>query len=66
MEPTLGEWTAAGYAVGAPQDATTKCGRGLGTEEQARGSIRLSFIELMVQEEVVVKGHPGHRYGSQL
>ena len=64
MEPTLGRWT--GGEIGALQDAVTKFGRGLGTEELARGSIRLNFIELVLEEKVVVKGHPGDRYGAQV
>lgn len=36
----------------------TKFGRKLGMEGLARGGISLSFIQLMVKEEVAVKGHP--------
>lgn len=62
METTLEEWTASGR--GAPQDAMTEFGRGLDTEEPARGSTKLSFRELVVEEQVAVKGHPGDRYES--
>lgn len=44
----------------------TKFGRGLGTEELARGSIRLNFIELVLEEKVAVKSHPGDKYGTQV
>ena len=36
----------------------TKFGRKLGMEELARGGVSLSFIQLMVKEEVAVKGPP--------
>ena len=42
----------------------TEFGRGLDTEEPARGSTKLSFRELVVEEQVAVKGHPGDRYES--
>lgn len=57
METALEEWTARG--IGAPQDAMTEFGRELDTEKPLRGSIKLSFPELGVEEEGRVKGHPG-------